>query len=594
MRSAGDYALIGDMRTAALLDRRATLVWWCAPRFDSSAVFASLLGDDTNGSWALTPAGNARFRRSYSPGTLVLETVVEAAGGCARITDFMVVDTEQPTIVRLVDGVTGAVEFTMRLAPRMHYGQHKPVARRTSEGWVAYRGPDAVCLRATTELVDDDGVCRSTFVIREGQRAAFALQWFPANSPSAPPACNVDAALAHTRADWQLWTAGLRCTGPWRESIERSAIMLRALTDRDTGGVVAAVTTSLPERTGGEKNWDYRYCWLRDAGFISASFARVGRQAEVRAFRDWFMRVYGDDPSQLHIMYGSAGERLTPEYTLPWLSGFNGSRPVRVRNGAHDQFQLGVLAHVLRCFTAGARAGVVFDRADVERLLPIRKYLADAWRRPGNGIWETRGSRRQYVDSKVMAWSALVELDALAALAGERSKPDTVAQLEATIRDEVERAGFDPQRRTFTQYYGSAELDASILLMPLTGFLPATDARVRDTVATLERELSRDGFLFRYSSDIAGSSDESFEGEGAFIACGFWLVEVLVQAGRLDAASRLFERLAATANDVGIFSEEYDVERGVSLGNVPQGLSHSGLIDAAVALSRVSAGIPAE
>ena len=372
----------------------------------------------------------------------------------------------------------------------------------------------------------------------------------------------------------------------------RSAITLKALTNRRTGGIAAALTTSLPEKIGGEKNWDYRYCWLRDASFTAASFLRLGLNDEAVAFRDWFMRVYAGDPEHLHIMYGVAGERLTPEYTLPWLDGFRASTPVRIGNAAHDQFQLGVFGDVMRTFGLAARSGIRFDDGDWTSLAALLPYLESVWQRPGNGIWERRREQRQYVDSKLMAWVAARELMALAQTFGRPESTQRAERLAMRIRSEIERAGYDPQRGAFTQYYGSRELDASLLLVPVIGFLAPNDPRVSATIDAIERELVRDGYVFRYSADFGSGNDARNESEGAFGMCGFWLVQALALAGRVQAAESLFERLLATANDVGLLSEEYAVESGEPIGNVPQAFSHCGLIDAAVCLRDAGGPFP--
>jgi GH15 family glucan-1,4-alpha-glucosidase len=576
--------LIGDLRTGALIDRFGTVAWWCAPRFDSGAIFASLVGDSDNGYWHLGPRGQAHARRAYRGESLVLETIFQQTSGSAALLDFMPLNCPAPTIVRIVEGLTGNVDFELNLVPRMHYGLLTPPSTGTSDEWSAAIGADAVRLRSDVPLTDEVGSCSATFTVRAGQRARFVLQWFPSHA-GAPVPCDADDALDETIAWWRAWSSGIRYAGPWREHVVRSAITLKALSDRATGGTVAALTTSLPEQVGGGKNWDYRYCWLRDASFANASLVRLGLTDEPRAFRDWFMRAYGGDPAHLHIMYGIAGERLAPEYTLPWLSGYKQSRPVRVGNGAHDQFQLGVLGHVLRSFADSAKAGVAFDESHWKLLAPISKYIETSWRAPGNGIWETRGERRQYVDSKVMAWVTLQKLDELAVACGAVGEAGRHRVLMAEIREEIERAGYDPHRRTFTQYYGSQELDASTLLMSIVDFLPAGDPRMQASVAAIRRELVRDGFVYRYSADVSNHDAEQFEGEGAFTMCGFWLVQALARDGQLATAAELFCRLIGTANDVGLLSEEFDVARREPIGNLPQAFSHCGLIDAAVCLT---------
>ena len=577
--------MIGDLRTGALVDRGGSIAWWCTPRFDSGALFASILGDERNGYWRLAPRGHASVQRTYCGDTLVLTTTFTQGDARAQATDFMPLDAEHPTIVRIVEGLAGSVGFDMDLAPRMHYGQLTPAGRLRGCRWVASIGPDAVALRSSAPLEEVAGGCRAHFSLAAGERAEFVLQWFPAHD-EVPPPCDARRAEQQTLRWWQGWAAALRYEGPWRDQVVRSAIMLKALTDRATGGMVAALTTSLPEQIGSSKNWDYRYCWLRDASFAATSLLKVGATEEARAFRDWFMRVCGPDADQLHIMYGIGGERLAPEYTLPWLTGFNDSRPVRVGNGAHDQFQLGVIGDVLWNFSEAAAAGIPFDADHWATLAPLGNYIQARWHAPGNGIWETRDGRRQYVDSKVLAWVAATKLGELASACGRPDESARFGPLAAKIHAQVERAGFDPEQAAFTQYYGSTELDASLLLMPITGFLPYDDPRVQGTIRAIESALMRDGFVYRYSKDIHAKNGDPFEGEGAFTMCGFWLVQTLAQSGRLAAAVELFERLLSTANDVGLLSEEYDVTRREAIGNVPQAFSHSGLIDAALCLSQ--------
>jgi GH15 family glucan-1,4-alpha-glucosidase len=582
-----DYAMIGDRSTGALVDRTGTIAWWCAPRVDSGAVFAALLGDERNGFWRISPNCEARSSRAYRPQTLVLETTFDTAGGRARVIDLMSQGDDVPTIVRIVEGLTGCVEFSMQLNPRMHYGRLVPVSRATEREWFATSGPDALCLRGDAVVTDEGGSCSARFRVVAGRRVRWVLQWFPGHE-AAPPEARADHVLEATLRWWERWSAGIRYDGPYHEMVVRSAITLKALTNRHTGAIVAALTTSLPERGGGNKNWDYRYCWLRDASFTAASLLRLGLTEEAAAFRDWFMRVYAGDPANLHIMYGVGGERLTPEYTLPWLDGFQRSKPVRVGNGAHDQFQLGIFGDVMSTFGLAARGGMRFDERDWALLSALVPYLESVWQRPGNGIWELRREQRQYVDSKVMAWVAARELGSLATALERHAEAQRAERLATSIRAEIERDGYDPERGVFTQYYGSRELDASLLLLPIVGFLSADDSRVRATCAAIDRELNRSGFVFRYSADFGSCAEGRVETEGSFTMCGFWLVQALVRSGHVNAATEQFERMLATANDVGLLSEEYDVETNEPVGNVPQAFSHCGLIDAAVCLQQAA------
>ncbi len=583
MKSVDDYALIGDLRTAALIHRNGSVEWFCAPRFDSSASFAALLGNDENGYWRIAPvAGDARIERRYVGDTLVLETTCTTATGSARVTDFMPVGVNHRTIVRIVEGVAGHVAFETVLAPKMKYGLLSPPIRREAGAWTFRVAPHALALHASIEMEPGEHQARGSFPVHAGERTTFTLQSFDAHEP-VPGIFDAMAELARTRAWWESWASGLRFDGEWRDRVLRSAITLKALSYEPAGSFVAAVTTSLPEQIGGSKNWDYRYCWLRDASFTAQALLRVGFVDESRRWRDWFMTIYVDEPEHLHIMYAVDGDRLPEERTLSWLSGFEASSPVRVANGAHEQFQLGVFGEVLTAFDWAQRAGVAFDPGHWTTVETLMRHVERVWQNPGNGIWETRDGGHQYTISKVMAWVALERGLALAARGGYATDTDRWRALQKRIHAQVCAAGFDPDRNTFTQYYGSTELDASLLLMPLVGFLPADDSRVRGTVAAIENELFVDGYVYRDAADNArgvGGPDE-----GSFTMCGFWLVEVYVMLGRSCEARALFERLLRMANDVGLFSEEFDVAASRAIGNVPQAFSHVGAINAALRLS---------
>jgi len=585
-RTVADYALIGDMRTAALVSRRGSIDWFCAPRFDSDASLAALVGDDQSGAWAIAPVDdNARVTRRYRDDTLVLETTWDAIDGSIRLVDFMPTGARQRTIVRIVEGIAGNVACRMTLAPRFKYGLIPPLSRREGDAWIARVAPDALCLRTTAHCDDANGRTGAAFTVQAGERVAFVLQAFKAHE--APPAAvDVFETEARTTAWWRAWVADFRYEGEWRDHVLRSAITLKALAYEPAGSFVAAPTTSLPEEVGGTKNWDYRYCWLRDASFTVEALLRAGFRDEARRWRDWFSTVCAGHPEYLHIMYGVGGERLTGEEQASWLGGFANSKPVRIANDAHSQFQLGVYGDVLMCFEHAQRSGVPFEREHWQIVESLMRYIEKVWQRPGNGIWETRRGGRQYVDSKLMAWVGIDRGIALAQRGGFATDLSRWHALAARIHVEIERAGYDQHRATFTQYYGSKELDASLLLMPVLGFLPPDDPRIVGTVAAIERELIENGYIYRYSADQVHEPDGASPTEGAFTMCGFWLAQAYALLGRHDDARAVFERLLATANDVGLLSEEFDVRQGIAVGNVPQAFSHAGLIDAAHLLSQ--------
>lgn len=584
-----NYAMIGDLRTGALVHRDGTIAWSCLPRFDSDALFAALVGDEKNGAWHLAPVDVPReTSRRYIDGTLVLETTFATPSGSARLIDFMPIGAGTPAIVRVVEGVSGTVAFGSKLRPRMKYGLLAPWTRTEGDAWTARVAPDGICLRTTVTVADIDHAGAATFGVTAGQRIAFVVQWFDA-AAAIPERTDAEVALASTVAWWQTWSAGFAYDGSSREVVLRSAIALKALTSGEHGSYVAALTTSLPEKLGGEKNWDYRYTWLRDGSFSTEALLRLGFVTEAEAWRDWFLRVCAGQPEHLHIMYGTAGEWLDLERALPWLSGFAGSQPIRVSNAAHAQFQLGIYGDVIASLEHAQRAGVPFDTEHWSLIEPLLEFLDANWQRPGNGIWERRGGEKQYVDSKLMVWVAFDRALKMAERGGFPIDASRWNQLMARIHAQICSAGFDAYRNTFTQSYGSSELDASLLLLVILGFLPADDPRIIGTVAAIEAELLVDGYVYRYTSDDPRNEDGS-PSEGAFAMCGFWLVQAYTMMGRLDDARTLFARLAATANDVGLLSEEFDVARGVAIGNFPQAFSHAGLIDAAHRLSVSKAG----
>jgi GH15 family glucan-1,4-alpha-glucosidase len=582
-----DYALIGDLRTAALVHRNGTIAWWCVPRFDSPAVFAALLGNTDSGSWSLGPQdSSARSVRRYRGETFVLETTHATPTGTVRVVDFMPLGAAQPAIVRIVEGLAGSVRCVSTFAPKMKYGLLSPSVEINDDSWIGRVAPAGLCLRSSVARDDFEGGSRAVFDIAAGERAVFTLASFDSYG-TIPEPLDASHLLSATEAWWLEWSAGIRYEGEWRSEVVRSALTLKALSYGPTGAFVAAATTSLPEELGGSKNWDYRYCWLRDTSFTVDALARVGCVDEARRFCEWFDTICVGTPEQLHIMYAVDGERITSERPLPWLGGFADSPPVRIGNNAHDQFQLGVFGNVVMAYERAQRHGFAIRERDWATVEALMSHVESVWQCPGNGIWETRAGGRQYVTAKTMAWVAVRRGIDIARRGGFATDDERWEKLAARIHAEVCRAGFDPARSTFTQYYGSSELDASALLMPLVGFIDARHPHFAGTVAAIERELLRDGYVYRYSKDLSfESGDASSPSEGSFTMCGFWLVQVYVAAGRSHDARELFERLLLTANDVGLLSEEYDVENGVAIGNVPQAFSHAGLIQAATALER--------
>jgi GH15 family glucan-1,4-alpha-glucosidase len=586
-----DYALIGDCQTAALVGRNGSIDWLCLPRFDSGACLAALLGTPENGRWLLAPAGEVRrVERRYRPGTLVLETDFETADGAVRVIDFMPVRTTVADLVRIVEGLRGQVAMRMELIMRFDYGAVVPWVQRTETGIRAIAGPDMLRLRSPVELVGRNFTTVAEFTVSAGQRLSFDLSWFPSHEP-APSIPMPEAVLAETEAWWHEWVAHGRYNGEWGEAVERSLITLKALTYAPTGGIVAAPTTSLPEHLGGVRNWDYRYCWLRDATFTLYALLNAGYVAEARAWREWLLRAAAAKPSQLRIMYGLAGERRLTEVELPELPGYEGSTPVRIGNGAYDQFQLDVFGEVLdtlhECWVAGLDPGS--DGWCLERALV--EHLETVWQEPDEGIWEVRGPRRHFTHSKLMAWVAVDRGVKGIERFGLEGPLDRWRALRDEIHAQVCQAGFNATRNAFVQFYGSDLLDASLLMMPLVGFLPAHDPRVRGTIEAIERELTHEGLVSRYRTvpDVDGLPP----GEGTFLLCTFWLADCLELLGRETDARRLFERLLSIRNDVGLLSESYDVNARRLVGNFPQAFSHIGLINTARNLSRPAEG-PAE
>src|SRR3954454_916456 len=583
-----DYGLIGDMQAAALVGRDGGVDWLCLPRFDSASCFSALLGDERHGRWLLAPAGEVRSSaRRYRPGTLVLETDFETDDGTVRVIDFMPPRGEgPPRLMRIVQGLSGSVPMRMELALRPDYASIVPWVEPAADGIVATAGPDGFRLTTALPLTVERGDVRAEFVAVEGARERLVLTWHLSYEET-PPVEDADSALARAEAWWREWSE--RCTyeGPYRDEVLTSLIVLKAMTFETTGAVIAAPTTSLPEDIGGERNWDYRFCWLRDSVLTLEALLQTGYTAEALAFRDFLLRVGTGDPTKIQIMYGIRGGRRLTEFELPELPGYEGSRPVRIGNAASEQFQLDVYGEVIAVGSLGATLTGTIEERFWPRWRTVVEHVETIWREPDDGIWESRGPRRHYTYSKVMAW---VVFDRAVRLAEEFALDGPVERWKQ-VRDEIHREvcekGYDAERRTFTQYYGSEELDASVLNIPLVGFLPGTHERVGGTIDAVWRELGRDGCVSRYST---AETDDGLAGdEGQFLACSFWLVSALARNGRVEEAQDLFERLSGLANDLGLLAEEYDVGRKRQVGNFPQAFSHLTLIVAAREISEAQA-----
>jgi GH15 family glucan-1,4-alpha-glucosidase len=583
-----DYGLISDLQTAALVSSEGSIDWACFPRFDSGACFAALLGDADHGRWIVAPRGDAwQAGRRYRPRTLVLETEWETDTGRVRVIDFMPPRGQAPDIVRIVEGVRGEVEMSSELVIRFDYGSTLPWVRRIDgDDRVAIAGPDALCFRSGVDHRGENMRTIGEFTVREGERVPFTLTWYPSNEDP-PDAIDAEAALQDTVDYWGDWSGTCAYAGKWEDAVHQSLIVLKALIYAPTGGIVAAPTTSLPERIGGERNWDYRFCWLRDATLVLLAFINAGFLDEARAWRLWLLRAAAGDPAALQIMYGVAGERRLTELTLDWLPGYEGSRPVRAGNAASDQFQLDVYGEVLDAMHQGRVHELEVSEEAWSLQRRLLRFLEDAWKEPDEGIWEVRGGRRHFTHSKVMAWVAFDR----GVQAVERFGRSGPVERWRKVRDEIHREvlelGFDRELNSFTQSYGSKRLDASLLVIPLVGFLPADDRHVVGTVTAIERELYRDGFVYRYAHDEeARDVDGLPPGEGAFLPCTFWLADNFALQGRLEEAEELFERLLATRSDLGLLAEEWDPARRRQLGNFPQAFTHVALVNTAFNLER--------
>jgi GH15 family glucan-1,4-alpha-glucosidase len=580
-----DYGIIGDTHTAALVGLNGSIDWLCLPRFDSEACFASLLGTEDHGYWKMAPVGTVTSTsRRYKGNTLVLETDFTTAEGSVRVTDCMPIRENHPEVIRFVEGLKGTVSMKMCLAIRLGYGCTVPWVRYQDGLLTALAGPDGLALWTPVETWGEDYQTHAEFKVSEGQSVPFVLTWFPSHEPPPRPT-DARFSIAETVSWWEAWSALCTVQGEYRDAVLRSLITLKALTYQPTGGIVAAATTSLPETLGGVRNWDYRYCWLRDATLTLTALMRGGYHEEAMAWRDWLLRAVAGNTSELQIMYGPAGERRLDEWEVDWLPGYENSKPVRIGNAAAGQYQLDVYGEVMSALYEASRVGDVTSDPAWDLQVALMNFLETGWKEPDDGIWEVRGPRRQFTHSKVMAW---VAVDRAVRSVEEFGFDGPVAKwrtLRDAIHAEVLEKGYNSEIGSFTQYYGSTALDASLLMIPLFGFLPATDPRVRSTIEKIEKDLTDGGFVLRYRAEEANEVDGLSGREGAFLACSFWMADCLGMIGRADDARALLERLLALRNDLGLLSEEYDSVAHRQVGNFPQAFSHVSLVNTACNLS---------
>lgn len=588
-----DYALIGDTHTAALVGADGSIDWLCVPRFDSGAVFASLLGTPDHGRWLLAPAGGIqRVERAYHGDTLVLETTFHTDDGSVRVVDFMPIRRRAVEVVRIVEGLSGRVPMHMDLRVRFDYGSIVPWVQTIDGQLRAIAGPDALVLTTPAPHAGAGLATVSEFVVARGDRVPFVLAWYPSHEAPPRPG-DTDRLRRSTVSWWNRWSRAATCAPETRALVMRSLVTLKALTYAPTGGIVAAPTTSLPEWIGGVRNWDYRYCWLRDSVLALGALMFGGYHEEAHAWRDWLLRAAAGDPSRLQIMYGVQGERRLTEFEVPWLPGYERSAPVRVGNAASDQFQLDVYGetigslHLMRLLFP-PEPGRIDDSWGLETAL--LEFLEGAWHHPDDGIWEVRGGRQHFTHSKVMAWLAFTCAVASAERFDYPAPLDRWRQARDDVHALVCSEGYDPELGSFTQAFGSKQIDAALLQLPIVGFLPPTDERIVGTVAAVERELLHEGFVLRYRSDQ--TADGLPAGEGVFLPCSFWLVDNYVLQGRAREARALFERLMGLANDVGLFAEEYDPAAGRMLGNMPQAFTHLASVRAAQYLTEGTVPMP--
>ena len=574
-----DYALIGDCETAALVNCQGSIDWLCWPDFSSGACFAALLGTDKNGCWKICPAGDGwKTSRKYRDHTLVLETTFENEAGCVRLIDFMPIREHNSDVVRIVEGVRGSMDLTMTLALRFDYGRTIPWVTGIPDGIRAVAGPSLAILHASVPVHGENLHTAAEFTVGKGDRVWFTLTWGESHRPDPKP-IDADHALRDTERFWKHWASRLKYKGQYADDVERSLITLKAMTFRPTGGLVASITTSLPECIGGVRNWDYRYCWLRDTTFTLLAMTTAGYYDEAVAWQDWLLRAVAGSPDQVQIMYGLKGERQLIEWELDWLPGYENSRPIRIGNGASTQIQLDIYGELLDTFFHSLHGMARHTAQDFRVLMLLLEHLETVWQRPDEGIWETRGGREQFTWSKVMVWVAFDRAILIAKKLRIKAPVEKWQKLRDTVHEEVCRKAFDKELNSFVRFYGAKQLDAALLLMPIVGFLPATDHRVRGTIEAIEHDLMPGGFVLRY--DTKEVQDGLPPGEGVFLACSFWMVSCLKSIGRIDDARRLFNRLLALRNDLGLLSEEYDVEHKRLVGNFPQAFSHIALVNAA-------------
>ncbi|MEO7851931.1 MAG: glycoside hydrolase family 15 protein [Rubrivivax sp.] len=584
-----DYALIGDGHTAALVGRDGSIDWLCLPRFDSPACFAALLGTPDHGHWQIAPLAETRsVQRRYRPGSLVLETDSETDDGAIRLIDCMPLENNRLDLVRIVEGLRGTVRVRMQLAIRFDYGSVVPWVRNTRGAMLATAGPDTLELVTEVPTHGEHMTTVAEFDISAGERKSFVLNYRASHKPM-PPAIDAGQALRDTEARWREWSQRCSYQGRWQLEVTRSLIILKALIYKPTGGIVAAPTTSLPEHLGGNRNWDYRFCWLRDATFTLNALLLAGYVDEALAWREWLLHAVAGSPADLQIMYSVTGQRRLDESELPWLPGYLGAAPVRIGNAASKQFQLDVFGEVMDSLHLARSAGMVAEHDAWQLQLALLKFLSEHWQDPDEGIWEVRGPRQHFTHSKVMAWVAFDRAVKAVEVFGLEGPVDEWRRTRDQIHEQVCTRGFDSQRNTFVQYYGGTELDASLLLIAQVGFMASDDPRLLGTIDAITRGLAVDGLLLRYAT--SSGVDNLPPGEGVFLACSFWLVDALAVTGQRDAAEALFERLLGLANDVGLLAEEYDPRGGHMLGNFPQALSHMALIHSARLLSMSSDSI---
>jgi GH15 family glucan-1,4-alpha-glucosidase len=586
-----DYALIGNFESAALVSRDGSIDWLCFPRFDSPACFAALLGTADHGRWLLRPLRESTVARRYRPDTLVLETEHETTSGRVLVIDAMIPGAERPTVIRIVRGLEGKVTMTMELAIRFDYGSIVPwVTRDAFGGLKAVAGPEAVRLHTTARLSGVDMKTVAEFDVEEGQEVPFVLVWSPSHEESPRQVEFPDEAIERCTGLWREWISRCTYSGPHSDEVRRSLITLKALTYEPTGGMVAAPTTSLPEEIGGVRNWDYRYCWVRDSTFILYALLTAGFREEARRWQEWLLRAVAGTPSQLNLMYGLHGERRLTEIELDWLPGYEDSRPVRIGNAAYSQTQMDVFGELMDSFHVARSNGLTgegtFSSWNIE--LHMVEYIAKNWQMPDNGIWEVRGDPQHFTHSKVMAWVAVDRAIRAVEQYGFDGPVEEWRKLAADIHKEVCDRGFDPQQESFTQVYGDPGLDASLLMLPLVGFLPAEDPRIQGTVAAIEKKLMVNGFVRRY---VPAETDDGLAGdEGAFLACTLWYADNLCLQGRVEEARAIFDRVLAICNDVGLLAEEYDPIAKRQLGNFPQAFSHVALVNTAFNIAKAHVG----